>query len=159
MTETAARTTAPATTTIGVAAVLAIATVAALIDLASKAIAARELADRDIALPGPIDLVLSHNTGTAFGLGNNLPAWLVILITAAVTVGLIAAVVTGRLARSVGVALIIGGATANLIDRAVGGSVTDMLHTGWWPTFNLADVWITAGVALLLVGAMRERSK
>ncbi len=44
----------------------------------------------------------------------------------------------------------------NLIDRAARGAVTDFLglHVGnWYPfVFNLADVWITLGVALLLVG-------
>ena len=41
----------------------------------------------------------------------------------------------------------IGGALANVIDRAGDGEVTDFLHTGWWPTFNIADIYITTGIA------------
>jgi signal peptidase II len=40
---------------------------------------------------------------------------------------------------------------ANLADRATGGTVVDYLDLGWWPTFNLADVAITCGAALLVV--------
>ena len=41
--------------------------------------------------------------------------------------------------------VVLGGAAANLTDRAGDGVVTDYLHTGWWPTFNLADVFIVCG--------------
>lgn len=50
---------------------------------------------------------------------------------------------------------VVAGALANLIDRSSRGSVTDFLalHFGEWHpfVFNLADVWISIGVALLLV--------
>ena len=58
---------------------------------------------------------------------------------------------TGR----VGLALVLGGAAANLIDRSVDGVVTDYLHTGWWPTFNLADITIVTGAGLLLLQSLR----
>jgi len=44
-------------------------------------------------------------------------------------------------------ALIVAGGLANVIDRIEGGGVVDMLHTGWWPTFNLADTFIVIGIA------------
>lgn len=44
---------------------------------------------------------------------------------------------------------------ANLADRVSGGSVVDMLEVGWWPTFNVADVFIVSGIALLLVLSAR----
>ena len=52
----------------------------------------------------------------------------------------------------------IGGALANVIDRAGDGEVTDFLHTGWWPTFNLADTFLIIGfigIALLQLHAER----
>lgn len=51
----------------------------------------------------------------------------------------------------------LGGAVGNLLVRMLGGSVIDMVHVTWWPTFNLADVAICAGAALIVVdGARRE---
>lgn len=54
--------------------------------------------------------------------------------------------------------VILAGAVGNLIDRALNGAVTDFLdlQLGAWPlfVFNLADVWITAGVAVLLVASL-----
>jgi signal peptidase II len=55
------------------------------------------------------------------------------------------------------VALIVAGGIANVVDRLEAGSVVDMLHTGWWPTFNLADVYITTGVALWLVTTIKAQ--
>ena len=48
-------------------------------------------------------------------------------------------------------ALVLGGAIANVVDRAGDGVVTDYLHSGWFPTFNLADTAIVTGVALLVL--------
>ena len=61
-----------------------------------------------------------------------------------------------RLLYNSGVAfsLLLGGALGNFIDRLDGRGVVDYLHTGWFPTFNLADVFITAGVALFILGTL-----
>lgn len=56
----------------------------------------------------------------------------------------------------VDLAAILAGALANLIDRAADGVVTDYLHTGWIPTFNLADTLITLGAALLVLATLRN---
>ena len=55
-----------------------------------------------------------------------------------------------------GLAVLLGGAVGNLLDRSLDGVVTDYLHTGWWPTFNLADVAILTGAGLLLLGTLRQ---
>ena len=56
--------------------------------------------------------------------------------------------------------LILGGALGNGIDRAVRGYVVDFLDFHWrgvhWPAFNVADMAITTGVALMLVGAFSK---
>ena len=46
-------------------------------------------------------------------------------------------------------------AVANVIDRAADGQVTDYLHTGWFPTFNLADVFVVTGAAVLVLASWR----
>lgn len=55
-----------------------------------------------------------------------------------------------------GLALQLGGAIGNLIDRVVKGYVVDFLDFRFWPVFNLADTAITIGVALLCWEILRE---
>ena len=55
---------------------------------------------------------------------------------------------------------VIGGAIANVIDRARDGVVTDYLHSGWWPTFNLADTFLVTGfIVLAVMHARPERTR
>lgn len=132
----------------------------AAVDLSAKAWAETSL-DAPIPL-GPIDLRLAYNPGVAFSMGAGAPTWLVVAVTAAVTAGV--AVVTWRAAgeparlRLTALALVLGGATANLVDRARDGVVTDYLHSGWFPTFNLADTTIVTGAGLLVLAAARHRT-
>ena len=48
-------------------------------------------------------------------------------------------------------ALIISGGLSNLIDRAYFGCVIDFIDLGFWPVFNLADIFITLGAILLIM--------
>ncbi|KGM12762.1 lipoprotein signal peptidase [Cellulomonas carbonis T26] len=128
-------------------------------DLGVKAWAVNGLQDRVISL-GVVDLRLAYNPGVAFSVGAGAPAWLVLTVTAIVTaaVGVVAwrtaaASTNGRLAA---LALVLGGATANLADRAADGVVTDYLRSGWFPTFNLADTAIVTGAALLVLSTLRQ---
>ena len=95
----------------------------------------------------------------AFSVGAEAPGWLVVAVTAAITAAV--TVFAWRAARCGGraelaaLALILGGAVTNLADRAADGVVTDYLHTGWWPTFNLADTAIVTGALLCSVTALR----
>ena len=138
------------------AALFGAAVAVAAADLVVKAAAARVLAGRGtVDLPGPVDLRLLFNPGAAFGLGAALPAAAVVAVTGLVVVGVVvyawrAAPTLGRAGRA-GLAVVLGGAVGNLVDRALDGVVTDYLHTGWWPTFNLADVAIVTGAGLLLL--------
>lgn len=137
-----------------------LAAVVAGTDLAAKAWATGALGDRVVGL-GPLELRLGYNTGVAFSLAAGAPSWLVVAVTAAITAGV--AVVAwlvgarGTAAQRAGLGLLLGGAVANLVDRAGDGRVTDYLHTGWWPTFNLADVAIVTGAGLLVLASLRRQ--
>jgi signal peptidase II len=134
---------------------LIIAAVAVLvIDIASKVASSEWLAGRGVVeLPGPLDLRLGYNPGVAFGLGDTLPAWLVFVLTSAVATAIAVTAWRGFFASSLAAGVVVGGAIANVADRAQGGTVVDMLYTGWWPTFNVADVAVVCGgIALAVTG-------
>jgi signal peptidase II len=118
-----------------------------VVDLGSKAWASTTLDDGPIELPGPLDLRLSYNRGVAFSFFTELPTAVLVIATSLVAGLVIAAAFRGAVGW-LPAGLIAGGAIANIIDRVHNGSVVDMLHTSFWPTFNLADVAITCGAAL-----------
>jgi len=123
-------------------------------------------------IPGLLNLVHVRNTGAAFGFLNAVdfpykPAAVALVATAALMgIALYAARMSSheRLAR-IGLALILGGAVGNLIDRLALGSVVDFVDVvlgGWhfW-AFNVADSAITLGVAAMLadmIGLNRHAS-
>jgi signal peptidase II len=103
-----------------------------------------------------LSLYPTYNRGIAFGLAQGvgpIVGWLSIIVV----VGLLAYLV--RLPRSmglmrVGLALLIGGALGNMVDRITVGQVLDFITTPFRPgVFNVADVMIYAGVLLALAGA------
>lgn len=108
---------------------------------------------------GPLQLRLAYNPGAAFSLGADRPA-LVLVITGALCAAIAVAAWWAAAHRPrlqlAGLAAVLGGAVANLTDRLEDGVVTDYLHSGWWPTFNLPDVAIVAGAALLVLAEFRR---
>jgi signal peptidase II len=110
-------------------------------------------------LGGALRLTLTHNTGGAFGL---LPGgWFHVVASALISGVILAYVFTGHLAQGPGRALplglIVGGALGNLLDRLQSGAVTDFIDLQVWPVFNVADIGITVGVALLALELIRRR--
>lgn len=134
-----------------------------VLDLAVKSWAQRRLAGNESVDLGLIDLRLAFNPGVAFSLGNRLPTEVVLgatgVITAGVLVMLWLASRTGGLALQLPLTLVSAGAMSNLVDRAADGVVTDYLHTGWFPTFNGADVLITGGVGILILTNLRSAAQ
>jgi signal peptidase II len=113
-------------------------------------------------VPGLVDFTHVQNSGAAFGILNvtEFPfktAVIAVVATAAlIGVGMYAASLAHRqvVART-GLALIIGGAAGNLLDRVVAGSVVDFVDVYWqtyhfW-AFNVADSAITVGVAIMIL--------
>lgn len=137
----------------------AIAAVVVAVDLSAKAWAQSALQGRVVPL-GPVDLRLAYNPGVAFSVGASAPAGVVLAVTALITV--VVAVLAWRAAatrapgRLIAFALVLGGAVANLVDRSRDGVVTDYLHSGWFPTFNLADTAIVIGAGLLVLSSLRQ---
>ena len=105
-----------------------------------------------------LDIVLVWNRGISYGLfqqNSDLGRWILAVLTIAVTIGLWvwSTRCTSRLV-ALALALVIGGALGNGVDRVFYGAVVDFVHfhvgTFSWYVFNLADVWIVAGVIGLL---------
>ncbi len=121
-----------------------------------------------VLVPGILTLVHSENPGIAFGLLSDSPSrWLtalLVLSAAVIVLLLVWALATGRGGGRLGhtgLALILGGAVGNLLDRLLHGGVTDFLEVRLgsyrWPAFNVADAAITIGAALVVIELLRER--
>ena len=96
---------------------------------------------------------LTHgtNTGSAFGLFPNQT--LILIVASVLAIGFLvyfyrAHALPRRLLRFA-IALQLGGALGNLIDRVNTGAVVDFIDVGRWPIFNLADSSIVVGLVLL----------
>ncbi len=114
------------------------------------------------------NLVLTHNQGAAFSFLANAAGWqrgffVVIALTAIVVIVVLLARHAGDKLFCLSLALILGGALGNVIDRIALGYVVDFLDfhlAGWhWPAFNLADSAISAGAVLLVVESLLPRAK
>jgi signal peptidase II len=111
-------------------------------------------------IPRVLNWTLAFNRGAAFSFladSSGWQTWLFGLLAVVVCIGLI--VWLARTARrdwrtALPVALIIGGALGNLIDRLIHGQVTDFIQVYWrawsFPAFNIADSAITVGAVLLI---------
>ncbi len=98
------------------------------------------------------------NTGAAFGLfrdGNAVFAILAVLVTLAIVNYFPVLPRTDRFLRAA-LALQMGGAIGNLLDRLARGWVTDFISVGQLPVFNVADASITLGVLIILVPYLPE---
>jgi len=114
-----------------------------------------------------LDIILTYNTGAAFSMLADAAGWQRwVFITLALGVSVTLIVWLRRLAAATqgliacGLALIIGGALGNMIDRVRLGHVIDFIHAHWglhyFPAFNVADSAITVGAGLLLLDAWLE---
>jgi signal peptidase II len=107
-----------------------------------------------------LDLRYVENTDVAFNLlrfiplGVRRPLLMVLgaVALAALVVALARALAApgARIASAAGLALILSGALGNYLDRLVRGYVVDFIHVSHWPVFNVADVAVAVGIALLL---------
>lgn len=149
------------------AAWLSLAALVVLLDQLTKWLVQRSFSfgERRPVIEGLFDLILVYNEGAAFSFLAGAGGWqrwfFVALGTGA------SAFIAYLLHRhgaqrmfALGLALILGGALGNVIDRLVHGHVVDFLLLHWrelyWPAFNVADSAITVGAVLLILDELRR---
>lgn len=111
-----------------------------------------------------LNLTLMHNTGAAFSIFTNAAPVVFIALSLVVAVGILIWLRRhphGDRLVAAALALILGGALGNAIDRATRGFVVDFVdfHIGGWhyPAFNMADSAIVIGAILLALDMLRPR--
>lgn len=149
-----------------------IATVVAL-DQYTKWMVVQHLSQREFLtiIPGFFNIVLTYNKGAAFGLFSGIQDDLIrhtllgasTLIALAVVVYLLGKDYMSDVIAKCALALILGGAIGNIIDRIRIGAVIDFLDVWYgtyhWPAFNVADSAICIGVLILLFRKPRPARK
>jgi signal peptidase II len=146
---------------------LALSGLVVLIDQVTKWIAERGLALHDpVAVVPYFNLTLTYNTGAAFSFlsrAGGWQRWFFIVLATAVSVAIV--VWLSRLDRgerwtAAGLALVLGGAVGNLIDRLAHGHVIDFIDLYYgayhWPAFNVADSSISVGAGILIVHGLLD---
>ena len=127
------------------------------IDLLTKYIVKANLVlNQSISLTVNIDLVYVQNYGVSFGLfSHTLSYWVFILIGLIIVLFIFYLMITSnkKLEKNSYFIIIIG-AMGNIIDRFFNTYVVDFIslhyNNYYWPTFNLADIYITIGIIMLL---------
>jgi signal peptidase II len=138
---------------------LSVAAVVLTLDIVTKVLAVKLLPPgQPVSIIGDtVTWTLVRNSGAAFSMATGY-TWVLTLIATGVVVGIFW---MGRRLVSpwwaVGLGMILGGATGNLVDRffrapgPLRGHVVDFLSVGWWPVFNVADPSVVGGAILLVV--------
>jgi signal peptidase II len=138
----------------GLGPALALAGLVLLLDQAGKWLVRREAAELPYRLAGGLRLDLTYNSGVSFSRFAEAGDIVVALVAAVVGGVAVALWLAPRHRLALGV--IFGGAVGNLIDRLrFDGAVVDFIGVYRWPSFNLADVAIVVGTALLVLKVLR----
>lgn len=153
------------------------------LDQWSKVAAVKALAVPDGQLPEKAELIrtklirvtdtwfnlrLAGNKGAAWSIFRDLPDGLRVPFFVVISVVAIGVIVhlyrkADNKLMLTSLALILGGALGNLIDRVRLGFVVDFIQWYWktfyWPTFNVADIAISVGVGLMIVDMLRQTAR
>lgn len=122
-------------------------------------------------IPGLVSLTLLFNPGAAWGLLSGQTE-LLVAVRLGVGLGLLGYLLYRPLppVRAAALALVAAGGLGNGLDKLLDGTVVDMLYSPLlsaatqalyrqdYPVFNLADVWVVLGVAVLLLGSVGKQS-
>ena len=114
-----------------------------------------------------LDIVRLHNTGAAFSFLSDASGWqrwffitLGLVVSLGILIWLRRLPARGQSLLAAGLALVMGGALGNVIDRVLWGYVVDFIHVhygdAYFPAFNVADSAITCGAALLIIDNIIE---
>jgi signal peptidase II len=141
-----------------------------VLDQVTKLLIVRKLAYHEsiTVVENFFEIIHARNPGAAFSFLRDSSFRLPFLITVSI-VASVAVIAIYRKLRpeqklvSLALALILGGAVGNLIDRVRLGEVVDFLNVHWyqhyWPAFNVADSALCVGVGLLALDMIREEKR
>ena len=139
-----------------------------LADQLSKAYIATHFLEFEFTRILPVlDMTCMHNVGAAFSFLASASGWqrwvfigLAVVVSIGITIWLLRLPRGAHTLLAAGLALVLGGALGNVIDRIRLGYVIDFIHFHWdrayFPAFNVADSAITVGAACLLLDALFE---
>lgn len=122
-----------------------------------------EVSDEPAPLvPGLFGILRHRNEGALIGLGGDHPTLLIVIsfVAMGVILWLFVSAKPHQRLTDLALTMMMAGAAGNLIDRLVLGHVRDFIQFLFWrqyPVFNLADVWLTIGVGLMLLGLAFSR--
>lgn len=141
------------------------ATAVIIIDQLTKTWAVNALdGGRIVHVVSTLQLNLTYNSGMAFSQGQGLGPVIGVLALLIVVVLTLSLRKSSDWRRLLATGLIIGGAVGNIIDRVFRGSgkfhgsVVDFIDLQWWPVFNVADMGVMVGAALLIFSAATPRA-
>jgi len=126
--------------------------------------------EKRVVIKNFFDITYIRNTGVAFGMLSNSPPsvrTVILSITSIIALGFIIYLLIKTPSQNrfflISLSIILGGATGNIFDRFVYGSVVDFLDfyilNYHWPAFNVADIAITVGVGLILLTTLFSNKK
>ena len=141
--------------------------VVVILDQLTKYIASTSLVlYKPVAVMPMFNWTLMHNTGAAFSFLHDAGGWqrwffaIIAIVVSVVIVLWIKRLEQHEKWQAVALALILGGAIGNVIDRVWLGYVVDFIDVYYgsshWPAFNIADSAISIGVALIIIESIRE---
>ena len=112
-----------------------------------------------------IELTHIHNFGISFGLFSGLiSSWILVIIGLIVTIFVYYLMLSSSdIIEEWGLFLIIIGALSNILDRSINGYVIDFIYfhynSFYWPAFNIADIYITIGIMMLILNIIMNFKK
>lgn len=141
---------------------MAIAVGVVIVDQLTKHWAVTSLGtDREIDLFWTLRLNLAFNNGMAFGQGQGFGPLIGVIATIVIVYLLVSLRTDASPMSTIGMGLLIGGAAGNLIDRlfrgddgVLQGAVVDFIDFQWFPIFNVADMAVNVGAALLILSSI-----
>lgn len=125
-------------------------------DALSKIAISQLLTDSPMTIVGNVQLQILYNSQAPFGLGGDAIGRVLLFAAAIAVMGMAIWAWRGGTRLVVPIGLAAGGATANLLDRLLGGGVLDWIDLGLGSVFNLADIAIVIGLALFLSANLAE---
>ena len=145
--------------------------VVVVVDQVSKAYITRHFLEFEFTrILAVLDITRMHNVGAAFSFLATASGWqrwvfigLAVAVSIGITIWLLKLPRNANALLTAGLALVLGGALGNVIDRIRLGYVIDFVHFHWdrayFPAFNVADSAITVGAACLLLDAFLEAKR